>query len=347
MHSEEDRAVMYALHTCHGWSIARIAREFDVNWRTARRYARSEDAVRYAERARPAELSEAQLAHVKRRLAACPQLRATTLYRELWELGYAGSYPSLARRVRLLRPRDERADPVVRFETDPGVQTQVDWAEAGRWPLADSTAELHCLVAVLGYSRMVALRFATDTTRATTLALLPELLLDLGGAGEEVLSDRDPAFVIGETPQRRPVFAPQWLDLAANLGTRPRACRPHRAQTKGKIERVIREVKEDFLRWLTGQLLPLRPTLDDYDALARRWTSEVVAVRRHRTTGRVVGEAWEEERPRLREIPDRIRAVLQDEIQSPDVGPLDLAALRLAGETVEAPSLAVYETVLA
>jgi transposase len=337
---------MHALHTCHGWSIARIAREFDVNWRTARRYARSEGAVRYAERARPAELSEAQLAHVKRRLAACPQLRATTLYRELSELGYAGSYPSLARRVRLLRPRDERADPVVRFETDPGVQTQVDWAEAGRWPLADSTAELHCLVAVLGYSRMVALRFATEKTRATTLALLPDLLLDLGGAGEEVLSDRDPAFVIGETPRHRPVFAPEWLDLAANLGTRPRACRAHRAKTKGKVERVVREVKEDFLRWLTGQLLPVRPTLDDYDALARHWATTVVASRRHRTTQRIVGEAWEEERPVLREIPARLPPQRTGENTDLAAGLLDLAALHGAGETVEAPSLAIYEAVL-
>ena len=32
----------------------------------------------------------------------------------------------------------------------------------------------------------------------------------------------------------------------------PRACRPYRAKTKGKVERVIREVKEDFLAWLGG-----------------------------------------------------------------------------------------------
>jgi transposase len=160
--------------------------------------------------------------------------------------------------------------------------------------------------------------------------------------------------VIGETPSHRPVFAPEWSDLAATLGTRPRACRAHRAQTKGKVERAIREVKEDFLwrisagrlkrscrvlahggrpvrdrhhsphdapaarrcpRWLTGQGLPASPSIADYDRLARRWALEVVAKRRHRTTGRVIGEAWEQERGLLREIPDRV-------VSSPASGPM-------------------------
>lgn len=69
---------------------------------------------------------------------------------------------------------------------------------------------------------------------------------------------------------------------------------------------MIREVKEDFLCWLTGQVLPERPTTDDYDALARRWSIEVVSTRRHRTTDRVVSEAWAQERKLLRPIPARI-----------------------------------------
>jgi hypothetical protein len=69
------------------------------------------------------------------------------------------------------------------------------------------------------------------------------------------------------------------------LGTTARACRPYRAKTKGKVEPIIREVKEDFLPWLTGQGLPPRPSLFDYDEIGRRWAIEVVAKRRHRTTG--------------------------------------------------------------
>jgi hypothetical protein len=126
MQCEEDWVVMHALHTGHGWSISQIAREFDVNWRTARRYATSEAPVRYGPRARPMELSEAQLAHVVRRLELCPKLRATTLLREVRDLGYQGSYASFARRIRALSPDRAELDPQVRFETDLGLQAQVD-----------------------------------------------------------------------------------------------------------------------------------------------------------------------------------------------------------------------------
>jgi transposase len=342
MQCEEDWLVMHALHTAHGWSIARLAREFDVSWRTARRYATSEVPPGYRPRKAPAAMTEAQEAYVIRRLEICSDLRATTLYREVQDLGYAGSYPSFSRRVRVLRPADEHADPPLRFETDPGVQSQADWAHCRRWLLGGELVELYALVVVLGYSRMIAVRFATDTTRRTTLELLPLLLDDLGGCTEEVLTDRDPAFVIGETPGKRPVFAPEWVDLASVLGLTPRACRPYRAQTKGKVERVIRELKEDFLRWLTGQALPPRPALSDYDALVKRWCHEVVAARRHRTTGRVVLEAWAEERQRLRPIPRRLLAHAAG-VSSPVI---DLATLRRTGEMVEARDLSSYEEAL-
>jgi transposase len=276
----------------------------------------------------------------------CPALRATTLYREVAELGYTGSYPSFARRVRAERPVDEVLDPTLRFETDPGKQVQADWADCKLWLLGDELVRLYAFVAVLGYSRMVAVRFATDTTRPTTLRLLVECLDDLGGAPGEVLTDRDPAFVIGSTPDGHAVYAPEWIDLAAVLGLTPKACKPYRAQTKGKVERMIRELKEDFLPWLTGQVLPQRPSLADYDAMARRWATEVVATRRHRTTKTIVGDAWAAERPLLQAIPERIAASLAGAGDG-DVAPVvDISAVRAAGDVVDLPDLDDYEAAL-
>jgi transposase len=287
MFSEELWMILRALHR-QGWSIAALAREFNLNRRTVRRYVDTDLAPGYAPRACPADLNEAQLAHVVRRLGVCGTLRATTLYREVTELGYAGSYPSFARRVRGLR-QQQHQEPTIRFETDPGVQTQMDWCDLGAWPLGAEIVELKALVGILGFSRHVAVRFAIDQTRATTLELVPWVLHELGGATEEILTDRDAVFVIGETSDKRAIFAPEWVDLTMTLSTSPRACRAYRAKTKGKVERVVREVKEDLLPWLTGQGLPPRPSLYDYDELARRWATEVVATRRHRTTraGRV------------------------------------------------------------
>jgi transposase len=333
---------LHVLHH-HGWSISALAREFGLNWRTVKREVMSDAVRRYPQRAEPTALTEPQLRHVERRLASCPTIRGTDLHGELTrDYGYTGSYPAFARKLRRLRPAPVR-DPLIRFETDPGVQTQADWAQLGVWPLGEDAAELSAMVTILGCSRAPAIRFATDRRRQTSLACLTRCLDDLGGTTREVLTDRDPAFCIGTRADGGAILAPEWIDLCELLGVIPKACRPYRAQTKGKVERMVRELKESLLPWLSGQVLPRQPTLADYDAMARRWIEEIVLQRKHRTTGRVVGDAWAEERAQLTPIPSRILASLAGE-QVPSTSPtrIDLAARR-QGEVVEVRELAEYE----
>jgi transposase len=336
---------LHVLHK-HGWSVSALAREFGLNWRTIKRELTSLGPRGYPERVKPTALSEAQLRHVERRLVVCPTIRGTALHAELRrDYAYGGSYPAFARHLRVLRPAPVR-DPEIRFETGPGEQTQVDWAQLGLWRVGDELVELNALVAILGCSRAPAIRFALDRTRATTLERLGQCLVDLGGTTREILTDRDPAFCIGATSDGRAILAPEWVDAAQVLGVVPKACRPYRAQTKGKVERMVRELKESLLPWLSGQVLPQHPTLADYDLLARRWIQEVVLIRRHRTTGRIVGEAWVEERPLLAPVPPHLLVRLA---VAPLVAPsrarvLDLEQRR-SGEHVQVRDLAEYAVV--
>jgi len=208
LQSEETWMELHVLHR-HGWSIAALAREFGLSWRTARRYSTAAAPPTYPSRAKPMELSAAQLAHVERHLAACPELRATVLLRELRDdYAYTGSYSSLRRRVVALRPTDS-AEPELRFETGPGIQTQGDWTDCGTWPLGDGAAELHAWVTILGFSRMLAFRFATDKTRRTTLRAIVRCVDDLGGATAEFLTDRDTALMNGVRADGSPIYAPE------------------------------------------------------------------------------------------------------------------------------------------
>jgi len=138
---------MKVLHQ-HGWSIAAMAREIDLNWRTVKRALKRADPPACAPRQRLFALNDAQLVHVERRLAVCPGIRGTDLHAELrHDYGYEGSYPTFQRQLRLLRPAVVR-DPEIRFETAPGVQTQADWAEMGLWPLGKEMVELSVMVAI-------------------------------------------------------------------------------------------------------------------------------------------------------------------------------------------------------
>jgi len=344
LQSGETHVELKVLHD-HGWSVSALAREFGLSRNTVYRELASPGPRRYAERERPAALNEAQHMHVERRLAVCPSIRGTDLHAELRrEYGYQNSYPAFQRQLRVLRPAVVR-DPEIRFETGPGLQTQADWAHLGLWPVGSEMVELSAMVAILGCSRAPAFRFATDQTRPTTLARLACCLDDLGGVTREVLTDRDPAFCIGQTAEGAAILAPEWVDLCALLSVVPKACRPYRAKTKGKVERMVRELKESFLPWLSGQFLPVHPSLADYDSLARRWVEQVALERCHRTTGRVVGEAWTDERPCLRPIPARILARLdRPGAVSLAENVIDLQQ-RGAGEHVEVRDLAEYAVV--
>jgi len=343
MQSEGIHVELKVLHQ-RGWTISALAREFGLDWRTVKREVTSAAPRHYAERSKPSTLTDSQRAHVERRLAVCPVIRGSDLWTELCrEYAYRRSYRSFLRHLAALRPPTEQ-EPEVRFETGPSIQVQMDWAHFGCLPLGDGTAEVFGFVAVLGCSRAPSIRFATDRTRATTLSLVLACLQDLGGVPKEILTDRDAAFCIGATSDGKAMLASEWVDLCATLSVVPKACRPYRAKTKGKVERMIREFKESFLPWLSGQMLPSQPTLVDYDLMAEHWREQVVLPRVHRTTKRRVGDAWTEERTQLRPLPAHLTS---DDprplLQSPSI--IDLAARRL-GEHVEVRDLADYEVAL-
>ena len=101
---------------------------------------------------------------------------------------------------------------------------------------------------MLEHSRRPAIQTATSKTREVSFERLVRCLDDLGGATREILTDRDTVFWIPAAG----ALSPEWVDLCGLLGTVPRLCRPYRAKTKGKVERVNREIEQSFLAWLTG-----------------------------------------------------------------------------------------------
>jgi len=112
--------------------------------------------------------------------------------------------------------------------------------------------------------------------------------------------------VIGEDPDGLIIYNRALLDLARHYGFQPRACRPYRAKTKGKVERPFRYIREDF--FLGGSFR----NLDDLNRQLRHWLDAVANPRLHATTKRVVNEAFAEEKPFLQLLPlTPYRAVLK------------------------------------
>ena len=74
----------------------------------------------------------------------------------------------------------------------------------------------------------------------------------LGGVTAEVLVDNQKTEVISHRAGAAVEFNPRFVEVAAHYDFTPHACRPRRARTKGKDERMVRYIKENFFVPLPG-----------------------------------------------------------------------------------------------
>lgn len=209
------------------------------------------------------------------RLEAFPELTAQRLFEEVRAAGYAGSYTQVKEHVRRVRPRPP-VEAVVRFETPAGYQGQVDF---GTFTLP--WGRRHALLVVLGYSRLLWLRFYSRQTMETLFGALEAAFHAFGGVPQELLFDQMRSVVLSDDRLGggQLVVNAEFLRFAHHWGFRPRACRPYRAKTKGKVERPIGYVRQSFFYG--------RQFLNDADLneQASHWLNTIANVRRHRTTG--------------------------------------------------------------
>src|SRR5579864_5446746 len=162
-----------------GKSIREIARMLEVSRNTVRRYLRGGGLPQYEREARPSKLDIEE--RVK---AAAPDwIPATVLLRELRALGYAGGISILKDHLATLRPV-AKPEPLIRFETEPGRQMQVDFATIRR-----GRDRLAVFIATLGWSRTTYVEFVTDERLETLLGCHERAFYFFDGVPREVLYD--------------------------------------------------------------------------------------------------------------------------------------------------------------
>lgn len=282
-----------------GLSVSAIARRAGVDRKTVRKYIeRGLEPPRYGPRQPRARRLELFEAYLRQRVAAYPGLTGSRLLREIKELGYAGGYTAVTDFLREVRPA-VMPPFEVRFETPPGEQAQVDFAH-----FEVIFADEPCVVRkvwlfslVLGYSRLIWARFVVHQDLQTVLRCHMAAFAALGGVPHEILYDRMKTAVIGEDAEAHIVYNRALIEFAGHYGFCPKACRPYRAKTKGKVERPFRYIREDFY------LARSFRNLDDLNAQLGRWLATVANPRLHATTRRVVNEAFAEEKPALQGLP--------------------------------------------
>lgn len=224
---------------------------------------------------------------------------AKVILREIQEDGYTGGYTVLRQYIQPKRvERPSRA--TVRFETEPGKQLQSDWGELVT-TIGGQAVRVHFIVNELGYSRRFHFWCSESADAEHTYEGLIRSFEYFGGVPAEVLVDNQKSAVLSHTNQSGAVFNERFLDLAGHYDFAPHACKPYRARTKGKDERVVGYIKGNFfVRYRSFE------SWAHMNQLAERWLDEEADQRVHGTVKEVVAERFVREKPTLKELP-RIR----------------------------------------
>jgi len=217
--------------------------------------------------------------------AEYPRLKATQVYDRLLALGFSGSYVSVSRATRKLRAKR----PVMFHERVllPAEEAQVDWMV-----LTLPWGTVYGFVYILAWSRYLVVRFYPRMTFEFFLDGHLEAFRDSSGVTHALRFDNLKSVVLARKPVLR--LNPQFVDFARHFGFAIHPCTPYRANEKGRVERVIRDIRS-FLYDKTPH------DLVDLNRLTRQWL-ELRNAAVHSVTGRSPKELLRDEP--LRKLPD-------------------------------------------
>jgi transposase len=338
----------------HGFSLRRIAAEVGCAVNTVRSHLASGTKPKYERQKRRISKLSAYETYLRERQAAAHPLwiPASVLHREIAAQGYQGGLSQLRSYLRSIRPTLP-VDPVVRFETAPGEQMQVDWVEFRKG------SPLYAFCATLGYSRASYVEFVTDMKVGTLIDCHQNAFVALGGVPQRLLYDNMKTVVL-----ERDVDGPGehryhagFLDYAKHCGFVIKLCRPYRARTKGKVERFNGYLRRSFYVPLVAKLKQAGLQLDAVTANVevRYWLKEVANERIHGTTQVKPSVRLQEEQSQLQAVPATWRgdiAAARPQATAESPGNVTMVRPAVVAERIEAvaPSqhpLAVYEQLLA
>ena len=247
---------------------------------------RNEDKDVYVRTSNPTNLLIMPYRNQIREWLKKADLKIENVFQKLMNLGAVLSRSTVGRAVKAIKQELDLS--VIRYETTPGQQAQVDWGEfPGYKVLVDGVEKpIYALFLILGYSRTKYVEFTTEMTCKSLIHCIENGLRYFGGTPEELLFDNMPQVVnrclVDRTSHKlERELVPEFVSFADYCGFTIALTRIRRPQEKGKVERFVGFFKDSFMPLLekkTGH------DLEDLNSRALLWCDKVNS-QIHGTTG--------------------------------------------------------------
>jgi len=288
-----------------GKSLRQIAKETGHSRNTVRKYVRDGHIPEAKERAKRGSKLDPYKETIDRWMREDGLFNCQAMLLRLREQGYTGGATIIKDYVQSKRPpRQPKA--TMRYETRPGEQAQVDWGYCETVDANGHSHKLPAFVMVLGYSRAIYVEFARRCDISSFLRCFVHAIEHFGGVPKIMLTDHMKTVVTGMNDDGTPQWNRQFEDFALSIGLTPKLCKVRRPETKGKVERGVHFVKDNF--W------PGRTYTDiaDLNRQAVHWCRQVDQ-RIHGTTGERPCDRLKEEPLLPLPSPDRLMKFLREE----------------------------------
>ena len=293
---KEKEAKILRYHHVEKWLVGTISRQLGIHHNTVNRVL-SQAGLPKIERPRRASMLDAYLPFVIETLAQYPTLTASRLYAMARERGYRGGPDHFRHQVVCLRPRPQ-PEAFHRLKTLPGEQSQVDWGHFGSITIGKAQHKLMAFVVVLSYSRRIFLRFYLNAQMASFLRGHEAAFTAWNGLPKVILYDNLKSVVL-ERQGDAIRFHPTLLEFAAHYCFEPRPVAVARGNEKGRVERAIRYVRDNF--WPAREWKDLQDLNDQAQVWCDGWPMDRPCPEDRAIS---VRQAFEQEQSQLLALPD-------------------------------------------
>lgn len=215
-----------------------LAKQYGCDYRTVKKYFESETKEPTPKAPKPSILDPYKTIIEDKLNIPCS---ATSIYKFIQKKGYRGSYSVVKRYCRKYKV-EQTQKATIRFETNPGLQAQVDWKESKTLISKNGEKfEINIFLIILGYSRLKYIELTIDRKQSTVFQGLVNAFKYFGGVPKEILFDNMKTVVNhSKSEYNKPVINSSFYEFSKDMGFEVKLCRAFRPQTKGKVENLAK-----------------------------------------------------------------------------------------------------------